>query len=130
MKAWIIVMLALVCVPARADPATDAQVRQLEAGLDRVRLEQQAAYQNFQISQEMRRIELLEPGVLIAAGPPGSSIAPPNYDDMVRSQRERQERIEKYTADLRRMYARNLELEDQKRLLRDQLLELLQRPRD
>ena len=49
---------------------------------------------------------------------------PQSYDDVVRLQRERQERIEQYTRDLKRFYARYAELGEQKRVLLDQLMEL------
>jgi predicted RNase H-like nuclease len=126
MKSRILVVLALVCGQALADPATDEQVRQLEAGLAGALQEQQAAYQNFQMVQELRRIELLGPPPL--QGQAALYAPPQNYDDMVRAERERQERIEKYTADLARMYTRNQELQNQIRALRNQIMELKQRP--
>ena len=54
--------------------------------------------------------------------------APVSYDDTVRLQRERQERIEQYTRDLKRFYARYAELGEQKRVLLDQLMELTKAP--
>lgn len=53
---------------------------------------------------------------------------PLSYDDNVRLQRERQERIEQYTRDLKRYYARYAELGEQKRALLDQLIELTRAP--
>ena len=49
---------------------------------------------------------------------------PQSYDENVRSQRERQERIQQYTRDINRLYSRYNELGEQKRVLMDQLMEL------
>jgi hypothetical protein len=57
----------------------------------------------------------------------GVKDAPPaSYDDNIRLQRERTERIQQYTRDLSQLYARYAELGNQKRALLDQLTELAQ----
>ena len=57
----------------------------------------------------------------------GVKDAPPtNYDDNIRLQRERTERIQQYTRDLNQLYARYAELGNQKRALLDQLTDLAQ----
>jgi hypothetical protein len=53
-----------------------------------------------------------------------NSNPPLSYDDNVRLQRERQDRIQQYTRDLNDLYSRYSELEEQKRAVLDQLMEL------
>ena len=108
-----------------ADPAMVEQIRQLESRVAGLQQEQLAAYQNFQMLQEMRRLELADAAVIQG---PGAAYAPPqNYDDMVRAQRDRQARIDKYSADLAQTYSRSLDIQDQIRSLRSQIIELGQR---
>jgi hypothetical protein len=113
---------------ALADPATDAEARSLQAQLDRLQHEQQSVYQQFQMTQELRRTELQAqyPQVIQNSPEYGMGNGPPNYDDVVREKSEREYRIKQYTEDLNRMYARHRELEDQKKLLLDRLNELAQ----
>ena len=47
-----------------------------------------------------------------------------NYDENVRFQQERQERLRQYTRDLNDLYARYSELDEQKRAVLGQLMEL------
>ena len=53
-----------------------------------------------------------------------NSNPPLSYDENVRLQRERQERIQQYTRDLTDLYSRYSELEEQKRAVLGQLMEL------
>ena len=53
-----------------------------------------------------------------------NSNPPLSYDENVRLQRERQERIQQYTRDLNDLYSRYSELEEQKRAVLGQLMEL------
>ncbi|MEP6605606.1 MAG: hypothetical protein ABJA60_05765 [Nitrosospira sp.] len=111
------------------------RVVELEMALNQVQQEQQAVYQQFQMTQELRRNDLQE-NFPQAIQTPNSTMQAPyatgglkdnppqSYDDVVRLQRERQERIEQYTRDLKRFYARYAELGEQKRVLLDQLIEL------
>lgn len=111
------------------------RIAQLETALNHVQQEQQAVYQQFQMTQELRRNEIQEnypqaiqtPNSMMQApyAMGGLKDNPPqSYDDNVRIQRERQERIEQYTRDLNRLYSRYAELGEQKRALLDQLIEL------
>ena len=116
-------------------PVANPRVAQLEMALNQVQQEQQAVYQQFQMTQELRRNEIQEnypqaiqtPNSMMQApyAMGGLKDNPPqSYDDNVRIQRERQERIEQYTRDLNRFYSRYAELGEQKRVLLDQLMEL------
>lgn len=122
-----------------SNPAPDPEVARLETVLNHVNQEQQAVYQQFEMTQELRRNEIQEsyPQTIRAPAPivQGSYVAgglkdnpPPSYDDNVRLLRERQERIQQYTEDLNRLYARYAELGEQKKVLLDQLMELAKAP--
>ncbi|WP_143142353.1 hypothetical protein [Nitrosovibrio sp. Nv17] len=104
---------------------------QLEAVLNRVQLEQQAIYQQFQMTQELRR-SLIQEGGPMQAGPTITGglkdHPPPSYDDQVKLQRERQARIERYGHDLDSLHARYAELAERRQALLDQLIELVQPP--
>ena len=114
--------------------APDPEMARLEAVLNHVNQEQRAVYQQFQMTQELRRNEMQEgyppmqapstmvQGFYVAGGLKDNP--PQSYDDNVRLLRERQERIQQYTEDLNRLYARYAELGEQKKVLLDQLMEL------
>lgn len=107
---------------ATARAELEARVRGFEAALSRVSAEQQSIYQQFQMVQEMRRNErqeLLDPLQVYAA-----PAAPRNYDDVVRDRQARDYRLQDYASQMDRLYARYRELEEQKRRLLDQLVEL------
>ncbi|WP_107762877.1 hypothetical protein [Nitrosospira multiformis] len=108
----------------------DPRMAELEMALNHLSQEQQAVYQQFQMIQELRRNEIQDSQPLAVQGyltMGGVKDAPPaSYDDNVRLQRERTERIQQYTRDLNQLYARYAELGNQKRALLDQLTELAQ----
>ena len=120
-------------------PKQDPRIAQLEMALNQVQQEQQAVYQQFQMTQELRRNDIQE-NFPQSIQTPNSTMQAPyamgglkdnpplSYDDNVRLQRERQERIEQYTRDLKRFYARYAEFGEQKRVLLDQLMELTREP--
>jgi hypothetical protein len=123
---WILAAAAaalLFSTLARADATTDAEIKQLEAQLQRLQHEQQSLYQQFQMIQELRRTEqeILYPPVIQNSPDYNMDNPPPNYDDMVREKQERQDRIKQYTGDLYAMYARYRELDEQKKALLDKL---------
>ena len=114
--------------PAPPDP----RVIQLEITLNQLNQAQQSVYQQFQMVQELRRNETqIDPpqAVLNTSEAPysmgGANSNPSlNYDENVRLQRERQERLRQYTRDLNDLYSRYSELEEQKRAVLGQLMEL------
>ncbi|SFU53302.1 hypothetical protein [Nitrosospira multiformis] len=139
MKPIILALLLLfsgvtapVYAQAAPDPNTkpDPRLAQLEIALNHLSQEQQAVYQQFQMIQELRRNEIQDSQPLTMQGyltMGGVKDAPPaSYDDNIRLQRERTERIQQYTRDLSQLYARYAELGNQKRALLDQLTELAQ----
>lgn len=121
-------------VYAQAAPGSstepDPRLAQLEMALNHLSQEQQAVYQQFQMIQELRRNEIQDSQPLTAQGYLAmggvKDVPPASYDDNIRLQRERTERIQQYTRDLNQLYARYAELGNQKRALLDQLTELAQ----
>jgi hypothetical protein len=113
----------------------DPRIAQLEMALNQIDQERQAVYQQFQMTQELRRNEIQENNPQVIQGANTTSLmpyatgglkdnAPISYDDQVRLLRERQERIQQYGQDLNRLYSRYAELGEQRRALFDQLMEL------
>jgi hypothetical protein len=108
-------------------PRPDPRIFELELAVNRLTQEQQSVYQQFQMVQEMRRNELQAITPIIYGPPAMGGVKegpPPSYDDTVRIQRERRERIEQYSRDLNQLYARYTELGNQKKALLDQIMEL------
>jgi hypothetical protein len=124
----VLLSLALAAGPAAAQseppsPAElDAQVKRVEIALDRIKMEQQSVYQQFQMVQELRRGELQQSvqSSLVYTPEP----TPPNYDDRVREREAREARMQRYADELDRLYARYRDLEEQKRPLLDELAQL------
>jgi Mg-chelatase subunit ChlI len=105
----------------------DAQTRRLESALNRIQLEQQSVYQQFQMMQELRRSEQQQTYQSSQTYTPPPT--PPNYEDQVREQQARDARMQGYQSELDRLYARYRELEAQKQPLLDELSALAQRRR-
>jgi hypothetical protein len=94
-----------------AQGGTEARMRDLEAELSRVRQEQQAVYQQFQILQALQRNEGLEADPTSPLYVQQGEI--PNYDEAVRAKQERQERLRSYSEEMRRLSDRLMALENQ-----------------
>jgi chromosome segregation ATPase len=112
---------------AAAPAEVEARIRGIEAALRNITAEQQSVYQQFQMAQEMRRSELqaTRNATEIYTQP----ASPPNYDEVVRDKQARESRLQTYTLEMDRLYARYRELADQKRPLLEQLDELTARRR-
>ncbi len=110
---------------ATARAELDARIRGVEAMLRNITAEQQTVYQQFQMAQEMRRNELQATRNATETYTPPSS--PPNYEDVVRDKEARESRLQTYTLEMDRLYARYRELTDQKGPLLEQLGELTAR---
>jgi len=128
--ACIIATLGLACHLALADPALEAEMRRIEAEIVLVQQEQQTTFQGFHMTQEMRRAEQSTLDVPAVQGAAAMNLPPRNYEEMVRSEQDVRNRIGQYATDLKRLFARNTELEEQKRALRERLDALRQRPKD
>lgn len=121
---WVATLLALVPAIGLADGDVDAEMRRVESALNRIQMEQQTVFQQFQMVQELGRQELqrIEQSVLMNQ----PSAQPRNYDDVVREQQAYEDRRRRYADEAERLYARYRELEEQKRPLLDRLNELAQ----
>ena len=129
----ILFLLALIfsfAIWADENKGTDTvkQMRQLEKALARVQQESQSTQQQFMMIQELRRNDMAEPPMNIPLpSTPGQSIPVPNYNNLMQQKQERDQRIEKYTADLNRLYARFTELENEKQVILEQIRSLEQK---
>lgn len=122
MKRILLLLALLFSDWAGADPATDAEFKRLESQLLRVQQEQQSVYQQFQMTQELRRTELQIQNPAVVQNSPDYNMnnpPPPNYDDVARDKADRDYRIKMYTDDLNRLYARYRDLDAQKKMLQD-----------
>ncbi len=121
-----LILFLLLTVSASGWANTDAQIRQLEKALLRVQQETQFTYQQFIMTQEMRRNEIQGTSLPVLPSEPGASVPIPLYEDFVQQNQEKQLRIQQYTADLDRLYLRYKELENEKILLVEKINELEQ----
>jgi len=121
-----LILFLLLTVSASGWANTDAQIRQLEKALLRVQQETQFTYQQFIMTQEMRRNEIQGISLPVLPSEPGASVPIPLYEDFVQQNQEKQARIQQYTADLDRLYLRYKELENEKILLVEKINELEQ----
>ena len=131
MRYLILLLLLLISLPetsAEIEAEAKAEIRRLEKMMTRVQQESQSTYQQFLMTQELRRNEMSESPTLTPTIPTGKSIPVPNYQDLNRLRLEKQERIEKYTADLDRLYARYKALENEREALYEQIKSLEQKP--
>ena len=121
--ARLLPLALLLCTGfAFSQESVDAQIKRLEAALNRIQAEQQAVYHQFQMVQELRRTEVRQYQESIQVYTPPA--APPNYDDVVREKEARDERMRRYDGEVERLYDRYRELEEQKRPLLERLSEL------
>jgi hypothetical protein len=123
--AIVVAILAAASVTRAAGPEADAELKRIEAILNRLQQAQQSAYQQFQMVQELRRAELArpDPGALPATGvaaPPG------NYEDLQRQRAQREQRLKDLQAETERLYARYQALEEEKRPLLERMQTLSQ----
>ena len=123
-----VLLLLLLALPLTIQADSAAQVRQLEKALTRLQQESQSIQQQFIMIQELRRNEMSEPAITVPQPrTPGQSVPIPNYNDLMQSKQEREQRIEKYTADLNRLYERFSELENEKETILEQINSLEQK---
>jgi hypothetical protein len=115
---------------SESEPAVtkDAEIRQLEITMTRVSQESQATYQQFLMIQELRRNEMLQSPDNIPLNLTGKSIPIPNYEDLLRRRQEKNDRMEKYTTDLDRLYTRYKELENEREAIFEKIRRLEQKP--
>jgi hypothetical protein len=118
--AIVAAMLTAAIGTNAASLETDAELKRIEATLNRLQQAQQSTYQQFQMVQEIQRSELArtDPNALPAAG----VAAPPiSYEDLQRRRAQREQRLKELQAETERLYARYLALEEEKRALLERL---------
>ena len=125
MKRAILLLLSLIALPAWAQSDAAAELAQLRTELARIEQEQQSVYQRFQMLQQLRTNEVQAQNPQVITNPPVYPDGePPSYDDMVRAQQEREDRIKDYDAKLEQLDARYKELEDAKKAIFDRVQQL------
>jgi hypothetical protein len=110
-------LLAIVfLLPAFAfgDSASDAELRQLQGWLAEIQQEQLSLFQQAQMVQVLRDIDVEEMNPAVVLNSPVFDIEKENFDELERVKAERMDRVVRYTEDLDRMRARYADLEDQK----------------
>lgn len=101
-------LLAVFSGACLAQSGNESQMRRLTALLDGIRQEQQSVYQQFQMTETLQRSELRDlgtvPGIEVQEG------SPPSYDDAQRAKRDRQNRLNYYADEMKRLSGRYREL--------------------
>ncbi len=122
-----LIFLLLMILPQLGWSENEQQIQQLEKELIRVQQEAQAIHQQFLMVQELRRNEIFGSSAADLPGAATQTTPIPKYEEMMQRQQERRNRIETYTAELDRLYARFNVLNDERQGLMEQikLLELL-----
>ena len=124
MKKILFLIIALSSYGWAAAETEDARLEQLEAAYNRVQQEQQSVFQQFQMTQELRRNELgpsAVPAGVRRYSAMGEDSRALDYDENVRLQQARQERLQRYDREISSAYTRYLELASQKKALLDQM---------
>lgn len=127
---YLILLLSFIVsmtVWAESTETREVEIRQLEKTMARVSQESQATYQQFLVIQELRRNEMQESPDVIPQNLSGKSIPIPSYDDLLRRRQEKNERMEKYAADLDRLYTRYRELEREREAIFEKIKSLEQK---
>lgn len=120
----LIIALSLVLsvnLLAQAPEERNPEIIRLEQTMARVAQESQATYQQFLMTQELRRNEMLESPENIPIDLTGKSIPIPNYEDLQRRRQEKKERMEKYKTDLDHLYTRYQELESERQAIYEKI---------
>lgn len=114
-------ILLIGCIATTVLAAEDTRLIQLEKQLSRVIQESQAAYQQFQMIQELHRNESQKIPSLVPSHPTSQSISIPSQEELNRLIQEKDERIKKYSSDLIRLYSRYQELENERESIYEQI---------
>lgn len=125
MKRIILLLFLVASATAFASTSKAENLGKLESALNGVRQEQQSVFQSYQMLRDLRLKEVEEGSPIYGKD---INTPPPNYDDVVRGQLEREQRIQQYTDELKRLSLRYLELEEQRKALVEQIRELAQHP--
>jgi hypothetical protein len=117
----VLVFLMLILLPQFCWSDDDQKIVQLEKALMRVQQEAQAVHQQFLMIQELRRNEMIGPDVADLPSAAAQTTPIPNYEEMLQRRQDKKDRIEKYTAELDRLYARFSSLNEERQALMEQI---------
>lgn len=92
----------------------------------RVQQEAQAVHQQFLMIQELRRNAIQESPVADLPGATVQSTPIPKYEEMMQRQQDKKERVEKFSAELDRLYIQFNDLNDERQSLMEQIRQLEQ----
>lgn len=123
-----LLLALLISAWAYADPQAEAEARRIEATLTRIQQTQASVYQQFQMAQELRRVEVAKPDPAALPSTPQINAEPLDYNELQRLRAEREQRIKDLDAEIERLYARYGDLEAQKEPLLSRLGELSRTP--
>lgn len=124
----ILIFLLLATLSQLCWPEDDRRIMQLEKALMRVQQEAQAVHQQFLMIQELRRNEIIGPDTADLPGTAAQTTPVPKYEEMMQRQERKKERIEKYTAELDRLYTTFSGLNEERQALMEQIKLLEQLP--
>ncbi len=133
MHYLILLLLCIISTTVLAQPLSepaankDAEIAQLEKDMARISQESQATYQQFLMTQELRRNEMLQSPDTIPLNLTGKSIPVPSYEDLVKRRQEKNDRMEQYNTDMDRLYARYRELESEREAVFEKIKSLEQK---
>lgn len=105
-------LIAPVLAWAENNANINDEIQRLEQKLMRVQQETQATYERYQMIQEMRRNDVYSLPLTVPPEMSAKSVPYPMYEDWVRREQEKHERIQEYNADLDRLYQYHKELEE------------------
>jgi GrpB-like predicted nucleotidyltransferase (UPF0157 family) len=125
----ILLLSGAACAFADANP----RLLELQTEYNQVHQEQQSQYQQFEMAQELRRNELRErqPNAIqgysaLGSNPDGEQSI--DFNENLKRQREKQERLQAYDREISQAHARYMELATRKRALLDEINELAKNP--
>lgn len=124
LRVLLAVALAVLPVAAHGDPEADAEIKRIEASLNRIHQEQASVHQQFQMVQELRRTELSLPDPFAPQSQVGIAPPPQDYNELLRLRERREQRIRELGIEIERLYGRYRELEAQKAPLLERMSEL------
>ena len=134
MKHLILFALLIASSVAFADPAAqDDELTQLQAKLAKVEQEQQAAFRNYQMTKEALSAEVQQRDRAAIQQPYGLAVdaydmpidtPPPNFDEVIRAHKEREQRIQQQMEELKTLSQQYQDLESQRKALRAQIEKL------
>ncbi len=124
----LLIVLLLMTMPQLGWSENEQQIQQLEKALMRVQQEAQAIHQQFLMIQELRRNEVSGSSAADLSSATVQTVPVPKYEEMMRRQQERRDRVEAYTTELDRLYARFNLLNNERQALMEQIKLLEQLP--